>query len=124
MAPTSLVKGIAGALIGVGGNESTIAGFQERNDSALKVADGFFRLSSDDVGVASTLTKISVGLEAVRDKDPATFRSLLSDLEAVVEERVALLANPTPATTPAASGSKSPPAGRSKSPAGKKAATK
>jgi len=123
MAPTSLVKSIAGALIGKGGGEATIGGFQEKNDDALKVADGFFRLATDDVGVASTLTKISVGLEAVRDKDPATFRQLLSDLEAVVEERVKMLAEPAAAkTTPPKGGSKSPPSGRSKSPAKKTAA--
>lgn len=113
-AETSLVKSIADNLLDKGGQDAKIAEFQTQNRQQLLVADAVFTLSKGDASTVMVLSKIITSLQAIKDRDVNTFRSVLADVETVVNEAVANLKGG--ADAPPASGSKSPPKGESKSP--------
>lgn len=124
----ALVRSVADNLINKGGNDAAIADFQNQNRLRLIVTDSVFRLLDGDAASAVMLTRIVASMQAVRDLDTSAYRSLIGDLETLVNETVLRLkgsetgpkAEPEPEPksepTPPKGASKSkPPAGSSKS---------
>lgn len=92
-AKQSLLKTFAGSLLSVGGADPTVGTFMEGNQASLNVADLFFRLASDPL-TASKLMSFGSSLEAVRDKDAASFRQTLDDAESLVTSAITALGQP------------------------------
>jgi len=117
----TLVKLVADNLLDKGGKDATIADFQTQNRMRLMASDAVFKLLESDAAASQAFIRILSAMQAVKDKSVETFRSMLADVETVINEAVTSLKGSDepksqPEQSPPKGASKSPPKGASKSP--------